>query len=326
MAKRVSNTAVGGFVVAAMAIILAAVMVFGSGKFFRTKYQFVCFFPSDLNGLKVGAAVKMRGVQIGSVTDIKLRLPEQPPFLQGKGGGKTALPVFFEVDEEQVKSLGTRGDLGSNNTLNGLIQMGLRARLNTESLLTGLLYIDLDFHPDAPLVLVLPPDSPYREVPAIPTEIEELQEAATSALAKLDKIDFKSLVDALTGAADAARSFIGSPDLKRAIAQLDEAVASLRDTSQAIGKATGDLDKHLDPLIASLRKTSDQATATLASTQATLAGINGAVNPNSPIGYRIVQTLDDLDEASRSLTALSNMLQTNPSAIVRGKAQPRSEK
>ena len=325
MAKRVSNTTVGGFVVAAFAIILAAVMVFGSGKFFRTRYQFVCFFPSDLNGLKVGAAVKMRGVQIGSVTNIKLRLPEQPPFLQAKGQ-KTALPVFFEVDEEQVKSLGTRGDLGSNATLAGLIQLGLRARLNTESLLTGLLYIDLDFHPEAPLVLVLPPDSPYREVPAIPTEIEELQEAATSALAKLDKIDFKSLIDALTGAADAARSFIGSPDLKRAIGQLDETVASLRDTSQAIGKATGDIDKRLDPLIGSLRKTSDQATATLASTQATLAGINGAFDPSSPIGYRIVQTLEDLDEASRSLTALSDMLQTNPSSVIRGKAQARSAK
>jgi phospholipid/cholesterol/gamma-HCH transport system substrate-binding protein len=325
MAKRVSNTAVGGFVVAAMVIILAAVMVFGSGSFFRKKYEFVCFFPSDLNGLKIGASVKMRGVQIGSVTNIKLRLPEQAPFLQSKGG-KTALPVFFEIDEEQVKALGTQGDVGSRATLSGLIQLGLRAQLNTESLLTGLLYVDLNFHPNAPLVLVLPPDSQYREVPAISTEIEQIQEAATSALAKLDKIDFKALIDALTGAADAARGFIGSPDLKRAIAQLDETVISLRETSQAIGKATGDLDKHLDPLITSLRKTSDQATATLASTQATLAGINGTVNPSSPIGYRIVQTLDDLDEASRSLTALSDMLQRNPSAIIRGKAQAGSEK
>jgi len=325
MAKRVSNTAVGGFVVAAIAIILAAVTVFGSGQFFGKKYTFVCFFPSDLNGLKVGAPVKMRGVQIGSVTNIKLRLPEQPPLLETKNH-KTALPVFFEIDEEQLKALGARDDLGSRATINRFVQLGLRARLNMESLLTGLLCVDLDFHPEAPLVLVLPSDTKYLEVPAIPTEIEQLQEAATSALAKLDKIDFKALIDALTGAAEAAQSFIGSPDLKRAVGQLNRTIASFRHTSEAIGKATADLNRSLDPLIASLRQTSNQARATLAATRTTLTEIDGVVNPNSPMGYQIVQTLKDLDEASRSITALSDMLQTDPNAIIWGKRQAKTQK
>lgn len=324
MAQRVSNTAVGGFVVAAIGLILAAVMVLGSGNLFRKKYKFVCFFPGTLNGLKVGAPVKVRGVQVGAVTEIKLRLKEQPTILAAHAQ-QTELPVFIEIDEEQVASLGGRENVGSRELLGALIKFGLRAQLQTESLLTGLLFVDLDFHPSAPLVLVLPPNSGYREIPTIPTSIEQLQEAATRALAKLDKVDFKALIDSITDAANAARNLVASPDLKKTIAQLHEAVLSLRETSQSIGKATADLDNRLSPLIESLRKTSDQATATLASTQAMLSTINGAVDPSSPIGYRLTQTLDDLGEASRSLTALSDLLQRNPSAVIRGRAPATNE-
>ena len=75
MSKRFSTTAIGAFVVGSFALLVAAIVVVGSGKMFQKPVQFVCFFPGDVNGLKVGAPVKFRGVQIGSVASIRLILP-----------------------------------------------------------------------------------------------------------------------------------------------------------------------------------------------------------------------------------------------------------
>jgi hypothetical protein len=65
MAKRVSPTAIGVFVVASFALVVAALIVVGSGNLFRKPLQFICVFQGDVNGLKVGAPVKFKGVQIG---------------------------------------------------------------------------------------------------------------------------------------------------------------------------------------------------------------------------------------------------------------------
>src|SRR5690242_17737079 len=101
MAKRVSTTMVGAFIVSALGLIVAAVMVFGSGRFFHPRYEFVCFFSGDLNGLKVGAPVKFRGVQVGSVTAIKIRIAGQKRLTEVEAKN-AALPVFIELDQSEI--------------------------------------------------------------------------------------------------------------------------------------------------------------------------------------------------------------------------------
>jgi ABC-type transporter Mla subunit MlaD len=90
MGKRVSPGVIGAFVIASFAILLVALIVVGSGKMFRRPVRFVCMFQGNLSGLKVGAPVKVRGVQIGEVSAIKLRLkPSQGklrPGIQGLRG------------------------------------------------------------------------------------------------------------------------------------------------------------------------------------------------------------------------------------------------
>ncbi|MGH7809714.1 MAG: MlaD family protein, partial [Candidatus Binatia bacterium] len=75
MSKPVNPVAIGGFTVGAIALLLAAVFIFGGGRFWRADtVRFVIFFDSSLNGLEVGAPVKMQGVKIGEVKDIVLLL------------------------------------------------------------------------------------------------------------------------------------------------------------------------------------------------------------------------------------------------------------
>lgn len=304
--------------VGGLALIVAAVMVLGAGRLFRPRHQFVCFFGGDLNGLKVGAPVKFRGVQIGSVSAIRLRIPEQPKLTEAEAKD-AALPVFIEIDQSQISDLGGAGDVGSDQVLKSFITRGLRAQLATESLLTGLLYVDLDFHEDRQPRFVLSPGSEYREIPTVPTSLEQIQGKALSALTKFDQIDFGGLINSLTEAAKATRDLVGSTQLRDAIVQLRSTAASMQMAMNNIARTTANLDARAEPLIKSLTRTSDQVAVTLASAQATLKDLSGTLDPDSPLGYRVVQTLDNVSQASQALTGLADYLQRNPSALVRGK-------
>jgi paraquat-inducible protein B len=317
MAKRASPTMVGGFMVSATMLIIAAVLVFGSGKFFHHSHPFVCLFRGNVNGLKIGAPVKFRGVQIGQVTRILLRLPGQPTVVSQQTK-EAALPVFFELDQQQFEGLGGVGaNLARAQFLKALIKRGLRAQLATESLLTGLLYIDLDFHPDTPATLMLPPNSGYREIPTVPTSMEQIQDAALRALARLDKIDFAGLINALTQAANAAHDFVGSADLKEAVVQLRETAKQMKTTLATFNQS----GQQMKPLIANLTKASEQATLTLQQVRSTLSEVHGVFDPDSPVAYHLIETLKGVDDASRAMTSLADYLQRNPAALVRGKAE-----
>lgn len=319
MAKRVSTTTVGAFIVTALALIVAAILLLGSGRFFRPRHEFVCFFAGNLNGLKAGAPVKFRGVQIGSVTAIRLRIPGQVKITDADPRN-AALPVIIELDQDEIVGLGGTRTVGSNAALKTFIARGLKAQLATESLLTGLLYVDLNFHPDTQPKFIMPPGSAYREIPTIPTAFEQIQEKALTALAKLDQIDFGALVSALTDTAKATRDLVGSPQLQATIEQLKDSAASMKTAMSSITKTTDQLAFHIDPVMDSLKKTSDQAALTLSSAQVAINDLNGSLEPDSPLGYQIGRTLQSVTEASQAMAALADYLQRNPSAIVRGKS------
>jgi len=73
MSKQANMALIGGFVVGALALVFAGVMVFGSGKFLQETANYVLYFDGSLKGLNVGSPVVWKGVKIGSVTDIQLQ-------------------------------------------------------------------------------------------------------------------------------------------------------------------------------------------------------------------------------------------------------------
>ncbi|HJU09375.1 MAG TPA: MlaD family protein [Candidatus Binataceae bacterium] len=331
MAKRTNPATVGAFVIGGIVLVAALVIIVGSGKWFTKQDRFVCFFTGDLNGLNVGAAVKFRGVKIGSVVSILVNLPGRTPkhAITAERAEKLRLPVIIELDEKQVTALGARGDITAGNGLQQLINVGLRARLGTESLLTGLLYVDLNFFPGTPAKLILHAnDKEYREIPTLPTQFEQIQEAAMRGLGKLDQIDFPALISSLTEAAQSARDFVSSSQLKAAVVSLGNAAGSLSNTSQATRETLAKLSNNLDPLIVSLRKTSDSlrktsdsATATMRGAQTTLVNLQQVVDPDSPLMYQLSQAAGRLGEASLAMRDLASDLDRNPSILVRGRAQ-----
>jgi paraquat-inducible protein B len=229
------------------------------------------------------------------------------------------LPVFIDVDRSQLLSKGGTGAALDKSGFNELIQMGMRAQLDTESLLTGLLYIDLDLHPKTPAKYVLEPDGPYSEVPTVQTDLAQLQERLTETLDKFDKIDFQALVVSITDAANSIKTLTGSPELKATLESLKGTIANLNQAVVAARALINNANSQVGPLVADIRESSDEANKTMKDTRAALVGLQQTLDPNAPLAVRLNQALDSLTETSRSLGELSDYLQRNPGALIRGR-------
>ena len=325
MAKRVSPAVIGAFVVASFAILVVALIVVGSGRIFTKPITFICMFQGNLNGLKVGAPVKVRGVQIGTVASIELRLSPSQGRLRPEIKG-LRLPVIIELDRSQLLARGGTGEALETAGFDSLIKQGLRAQLATESLLTGLLYVDLDLHPRTPIKYVLEPGGPYPEIPTIKTDLAQLQERLMEALDKLEKIDFQGLVVSITDAANSIKTLTGSPELKATLESLKGTIANLNQAVNSARALINNANSQIGPLVADIREASDEADKTMKETRAALVSLRQTLDPNSPLAVHLNQTLDSLTETSESLGEFTEYLQRNPSALVRGRYVPEKGK
>src|SRR5258707_10021152 len=147
MGKRISPTAIGMFVVGSFALALVAIVVVGSGNLFKKPVRFVCMFQGNVNGLRIGAPVKFKGVQIGTVEQIRLVLSPSAGELKSDITDMH-IPVIIGIDHEMITQRGATGMALSPGGFESKISRGLSAQLEAQSLLTGLLYVDLDLPPD----------------------------------------------------------------------------------------------------------------------------------------------------------------------------------
>ena len=312
---------VGGFT-----LIIVAIIVVGSGSLFKKPQRFVCMFAGNVNGLKIGAPVKFRGVQVGAVEEIKINLSPSEGRIR-PDIKKLRLPVIVGIDTSMITQHGGTGEALSSKGFEAAIARGMRAQLNVESLLTGLLYVDLDIHPNAPLNLALVPGSgDLREIPTVPTTMEAIQEQATEAIAKLDKIDFNALIASITSAANSINRLTNSQDLKDTLASLRETVPNLNRTVTSLRGALDSANERITPLVASLQRSSDQANATMKDTRDALHEVRSSLDPDSPLSVNLNAALDQLTDTTRSIGELTDYLQRNPSALVRGKYVPEKDR
>ena len=143
MSKPVNPYTIGAFLVGSLTLLVAAILIFGGGEFFKKKMQYVIFFDSALNGLNVGAPVKIQGVQIGTVKEISLEID--------KKFSRIVKPVVIEIDPSAVLDSNGQPFQRANTpkkrkeNVQHLIDVGLKAQLQTQSLLTGLLYVEFSF-------------------------------------------------------------------------------------------------------------------------------------------------------------------------------------
>lgn len=331
MGKKANPAVVGAFVVGAVVLAVVGVALFGSGQMFRTVYPYVLYFTGDVNGLKVGAPVKFKGVEIGSVKDVLLNVSELGIFDTSApelASGKVRIPVIIELDADALAQKGGRIK-PDPKTIKLLIDRGLRGQLSMESFVTGLLYVKLDMFPGSPLDLVADPTVKYTEIPTLPTPLEEAQSKAAEFLAKLKEANIQGLVENLGNAVEGINQLVNSPKLKETLDtmpeiahKLDGAIARLDETLESVGELSDEFGAKIDPLTKSVESTAKEAGEALRAARKTMENTNTVLQPDSPVMYRLGRSLDDLSEAARAVRRLAEDLERNPSVLLRGRAVP----
>lgn len=169
MGKKANPAVIGAFVVAAVALTVAGVLVFGRGDFLKEKMSWVSYFPGAVDGLQVGAPVAFKGVKVGQVTEIKVTLDAKD--------GTVRIPVYWDLEPDRIAVMGIpeaeKTAKAERPLAQVLIKRGLRAQLQSQSFVTGQKMIALDFFPDTPIDLV-GRDSDVAEFPTTPSSTEKL--------------------------------------------------------------------------------------------------------------------------------------------------------
>lgn len=339
MSKQANKTLIGAFVVGAIALVVAGVLIFGSGRFLSEKAPFVLYFDGSVKGLNIGAPVVFRGVEVGSVTDILLVSDQAKMDL--------SIPVFIEIEPNRVRIKEGQRIRSTEEAMGLLIKRGLRAQLEMQSLVTGQMMVALDFHPDKPERLL--GDGKVPEIPTISSPFEELAET-------IKKAPIEEILSNIESAAVGIESIINSPeakgmlsslnksleDIRKLVNNLDEQVKPLADTtretlieyqglarnvSSKVEPVTSNVDGALDDarklmqdLNSNLNKIAAGAEETFNSATKALSSAERLTSEDSVMVQQLSKALKEFATAARSLRVLTEYLERHPEALLRGKS------
>ena len=345
MSKQANKTVIGIFVVVAIAVVVAAVLILGSGKFFKQTLKAVCYFEGSVGGLNIGAPVVFRGVKIGSVTDVILNL-DTTKFI-------FMIPVYIEIEPGKITIAGVRPKRMGEN-LKKFIDQGLRATLESQSFVTGQMQVGLDLHPDKPAKFV-GEDKTVPEIPTIPTPLQEFAK-------KIQNLPIDQIFEKLRSTLDGIDKLVESPEIPEAIrsvslalgdvrklvknvdGQVEPLVSNLNETlkdvrglvQNADAKVTGlasnldgavtdvrglvtNVDNRIGPLTASIEGTLKSVDDTLIVAQTAMEKIEGTVGEDATTVYELNKTLEEMQGLARSIRVLADHLEHRPESLIRGK-------
>jgi paraquat-inducible protein B len=254
--------------------------------------DFVAVFKDSLRGLSVGAPIDFRGLTVGEVRAINASFdPKTRAYTMAVG--LRLYPDRLRARSHEGKTL--RDVVESpRERLNVMVGQGLRAQLRTGNLLTGQLYVALDFFPEAPKVKVqiLNGDDGggAYQIPTVPGAVAELQASLTKIAAKLEKLPLDEI----------------SADLRRTLGSANSAL-------QSTNTLVNNIDRDVTPA----------AQATLEGAQRSLAAVETTLAADAPLQKGVSETLRDLSKAADSIRALTDYLERNPDALLRGKKEDR---
>jgi paraquat-inducible protein B len=225
MSRRANPKLVGAFVLAAIGLLVGAAMVFGSFSFFEVTRKFVVFFEGSVDGLTQGSAVLFRGVPLGRVTDVGIRYDPQTSSFE--------IPVIIEIRPNVIARFSPT--IAPNvELMKQLIDAGLRARLESASLVTGQQVVQLNFFPNTPVKLEKT-DLPYFQIPTVPSPTQQIMSSVDVAAR-----DLPGLIKEASAVLDRVQKIL-SPENEAAIHSLLQSAASAMATLQADAESVGPL-------------------------------------------------------------------------------------
>lgn len=261
------------------------------------------YFDDSVRGLAAGAPVEFRGIKVGNVSDFQLDLDFEKR--------KVRIPVTINIDPEAFgdvakmrQYLETHKDVlasGRRPVMEALVEQGLRARLKSGNLITGQLYVDLDFYPTEPIRQLAYGDG-YAEIPTLPSLTGALQKDVTEIMAKLKALPLDKIGSELLSTVQGASKVANAPELKQSLQSLDAALKDVRKLTQTADKELAVLVTGMEQSLLSVRRVVQQ------------------MEPNSPMAVNLNKALSELSDAARSIRTLTDYLDRHPEALITGKS------
>ena len=242
---------------------------------YTKKIKFIMFFDSSIRGLNLGAPVEFKGIKVGTVLDVRLEFDS--------GSTSFRIPVLIEIEPQRIIERGNQEMDQSHQALQRLVKRGLRARLQTGSLLTSQLFVELDMHPGSPINLS-GSDTPYPELPTLPTSnFGAITQSAEDLLAKLNAVDIKEVTSVLIDtiqtanktmhnadkAIESANTLIGTPGIPEAIENVRITLKNFKNITQKVDDSN---------LIASATKTFSSVDKTINSADKAINNANTLIS------------------------------------------------
>ncbi|MBU2539114.1 MAG: MCE family protein [Proteobacteria bacterium] len=318
MSRQANPTLIGAFVLGAIILGAVTVLRLAGGQWFQERRQHLLFFEGAAQGLQVGSPVVFLGVKVGTVKRIQLGLDAE--------SRRFMVPVTIEVEPNIAQTrVGEQVDLQDRDTIRQLVERGLRAQLKVQSLLTGQLYIDLDFHPEKPARFIST-DSGVSEIPTIPTAVEEFA-------SKFEGFPMDAFLTDLAAISKSLNKILSSEETKKIPVRLEATLSHLQSLSAKV-------DRNSEPVLAEMRQALEAVRAAMVKVGGvaeagspmaaslgkageelakTAQALQGLAREESPTVQHLNTALQELTRTARALRLLAETLELQPAAVVQGK-------
>jgi paraquat-inducible protein B len=298
--RRLQPVAIGAFVLGALILAVAALLFFGGGALHEKRMAVVSFFDGSVAGLRVGAPVTFRGVPVGEVKSMGVRINPHT--------GRSIIQVNMLLMPDRVTVYGIPPPREA--LLPSMVRDGLTAQLVNQSFVTGMLSVELAFRPGAAVSRF--GDTALPEIPTVPGELETLRK-------QLQTVDIAAALDSLQRTLASVDVVMRNPGLNKALDRLPTTLSSLERTLNTVEREARASSTGLQDTLGSIRTTSDALRGTLANADVVLEDTHALIDPRGHTAMQAQRAVDDLAATAARLRNLAERLDRDPSVLVRGR-------
>jgi paraquat-inducible protein B len=264
----------------------------------------VAYFSGSVQGLGAGSEVTMHGLTIGHVTDVHL----------GYDPVKKAVvvPVHFEVQPERIVGIGNQVYKTPAEAVDALVKQGLRATLQSASLITGQQMVALDVIPDAPPASVTMEGANFVLPTSDSSGFSGLMASASDLLTKVSSIPFDQIGKNLDGILQGANGLANGPQLRQSLTDLAAVISRVKSLADHLDSGLSPAAKQLPEIAAELQKT-------LANANRLVQSLDNGYGGNTQFNRDLERLLVQVNEAASSVRALADMLSRDPESLIKGR-------
>lgn len=307
---------IGAFLLGGLFLLVAGVLLLARDSWFSEPNEYVVYFTGALDGLDIGADVTYRGVKVGTVKEIRLSYDDQ---LQD-----VVMPVILQIqkpgsaDEVSGEQLGELVEL--------LVERGLRAQLQTPSLLTGKAIVALDMFPAQAGFVHAGNGIPLPVIPSVPSRIDQAADVLRELVASLRELPLREMTESATRTLQGLEKLSNSKDLQEGVAHMNQLLGKLDSLSSKVEQQLPGLledargsSGDLRAAVGEIRRAAQNAADALAEVNQLVASSRRDLGPESAVQYEMLRALQELSQASKALQRTVEGLDQQPQSLIFGK-------